>query len=226
MSKSKYNVVNPDDIVKQYGADTFRMYEMFLGPIEISKPWDTKGIEGVNKFIKRFWRLFNDEQKGWIVSDEAATEAELKTLHRTIKKVEEATERFSFNTAVSQFMICVNELMDLKCNKREILEPLVVLIAAYAPHMAEELWSQLGHQDSVVNAAYPNWEEKYTVDNSKVYPVAINGKTRAEMEFALDASQADIEAAVFANEKIQGYLEGKTPKKIIFVKGKMINIVL
>jgi leucyl-tRNA synthetase len=226
MSKSKYNVVNPDDIVKQYGADTFRMYEMFLGPIEISKPWDTKGIEGVSKFIKRFWRLFMDEQKGLIVTDDAPTEAELKVIHRTIKKVEENTERFSFNTSVSQFMICVNELMDLKCNKRAILEPLVVLIAAYAPHMAEELWQQLGKQGSVVDAPYPTWEEKYTVDNTKVYPVAINGKTRAEMEFALDAAQADIEAAVFANEKIQGYLEGKTPKKIIFVKGKMINIVI
>jgi leucyl-tRNA synthetase len=226
MSKSKYNVVNPDDIVKQYGADTFRMYEMFLGPIELSKPWDTKGIEGVHKFIKRFWRLFMDEQKGLIVNDEAPTEAELKVLHRTIKKVEDNTERFSFNTSVSQFMICVNELMDLKCNKRAILEPLVVLIAAYAPHMAEELWQQLGNESSVVDAPYPTWEEKYTVDNTKVYPVAINGKTRAEMEFALDAAQVDIEAAVFANEKIQGYLEGKTPKKIIFVKGKMINIVL
>lgn len=226
MSKSKYNVVNPDDIVQQYGADTFRMYEMFLGPIELSKPWDTKGIEGVSKFIKRFWRMFNDEQKGWIVTDDEATEAELKVLHRTIKKIEDNTERFSFNTSVSQFMICVNELMDLKCNKRAILEPLVVLIAAYAPHIAEELWQQLGKEGSVVNAPYPTWEEKYTVDNTKVYPVAINGKTRAEMEFALDAAQADIEAAVFANEKIQGYLEGKTPKKIIFVKGKMINIVL
>lgn len=226
MSKSKYNVVNPDDIVKQYGADTFRMYEMFLGPIELSKPWDTKGIEGVSKFIKRFWRLFMDEQKGLIVTDEAPTEAELKVLHRTIKKVEDNTERFSFNTSVSQFMICVNELMDLKCNKRAILEPLVVLIAAYAPHMAEELWQQLGKEGSVVDAPYPSWEEKYTVDNTKVYPVAINGKTRAEMEFPLDAAQADIEAAVFANEKIQAYLEGKTPKKIIFVKGKMINIVL
>ncbi len=226
MSKSKYNVVNPDDIVQQYGADTFRMYEMFLGPIELSKPWDTKGIEGVHKFIKRFWRLFMDEQKGLIVTDEAPTEAELKVLHRTIKKIEDNTERFSFNTSVSQFMICVNELMDLKCNKRAILEPLVVLIAAYAPHMAEELWQQLGKEGSVVDAPYPTWEEKYTVDNTKVYPVAINGKTRAEMEFALDAAQADIEAAVFANEKIQGYLEGKTPKKIIFVKGKMINIVL
>lgn len=226
MSKSKLNVVNPDVLVKEYGADTFRMYEMFLGPIELSKPWDTKGIEGVSKFIKRFWRMFNDEQKGWIVTDDAATEAELKVLHRTIKKIEDNTERFSFNTSVSQFMICVNELMDLKCNKRAILEPLVVLIAAYAPHIAEELWQQLGNEGSVVNAPYPTWEEKYTVDNTKVYPVAINGKTRAEMEFALEAAQADIEAAVFANEKIQAYLEGKTPKKIIFVKGKMINIVL
>lgn len=226
MSKSKYNVVNPDDIVKQYGADTFRMYEMFLGPIEMSKPWDTKGIEGVHKFIKRFWRLFNDEQTGWIVTDTAADEKELKILHRTIKKIEEDTERFSFNTAVSQFMICVNELMDLKCNKRAVLDPLVRLIAAYAPHMAEKLWQQLGNTGSVINAPYPVWEEKYVVDNTKVYPVAVNGKTRTELEFPLDAAQSDIEAVVLADEKIKGYLDGKQPKKIIFVKGRMINIVI
>lgn len=226
MSKSKYNVVNPDDIVRQYGADTFRMYEMFLGPIEMSKPWDTKGIEGVHKFLKRFWRLFIDEQRGLIVTDEAATLPELKTLHRTIKKVAEDTERFSFNTAVSQFMICVNELTDFKCHKREVLDPLVKVITPYAPHMAEALWQQLGHSGSVVTALYPGWEEQYVVDNTKVYPVAINGKTRAEMEFALDMPQSEIEAAVMANEKVQQYLEGKSPKKVIFVKGKMINIVL
>jgi len=226
MSKSKYNVVNPDDIVRQYGADTFRMYEMFLGPIEMSKPWDTKGIEGVHKFLKRFWRLFQDEQQGLAVTDEQPSEQELKVLHRTIKKVEEDTERFSFNTAVSQFMICVNELTDLKCRKRAVLDPLVRVIAPYAPHMAEELWQQLGHKESVVAAAYPAWEERYVVDNTKVYPVAINGKTRTEMEFALDAPQADIEAAVMSSEKVQHYLEGKTPKKVIFVKGRMINIVL
>lgn len=226
MSKSKYNVVNPDDIVKDYGADTFRMYEMFLGPIDMSKPWDTKGIEGVHRFLKKLWRLYADEQKGWIVTDEAATDAELKVLHKTIKKISDDMERFSFNTSVSQFMITVNELSSLNCHKRAILEPLAILICPFAPHMAEELWHKLGHTDSVVKAAYPKYEEKYTIDNTKNYPVAINGKARVEMEFALDAEQADIEAAVLANEAVQKWMEGKPPKKIIFVKGKMINVVI
>jgi leucyl-tRNA synthetase len=226
MSKSKYNVVNPDDIITQYGADTFRMYEMFLGPLDVSKPWDTKGIEGVHRFLRKFWRLYNDEANGWIVKDEEATEAELKALHKTIKKIEQDTERFSFNTAVSQFMIAVNELTDLNCHKRSILTPLVQLICPYAPHIAEELWAQLGETGSVITAAFPKWEEKYTTENSKLYPVAINGKTRTELEFALDASQADIEQIVLANEVVQKWLEGNAPKKIIFVKGRMINIVL
>ena len=226
MSKSKYNVVNPDDIITQYGADTFRMYEMFLGPLDVSKPWDTKGIEGVHRFLRKFWRLFNDDAKGWIVTDDVATDAELKALHKGIKKIEQDTERFSFNTAVSQFMIIVNELSELNCHKRSILAPLVQLICPYAPHIAEELWAQLGENGSVVAAPFPQWEEQYTTENSKVYPVAINGKTRTELEFALDASQADIEQIVLANEVVQKWLEGNAPKKIIFVKGKMINIVL
>ncbi|HTN17479.1 MAG TPA: class I tRNA ligase family protein, partial [Chitinophagaceae bacterium] len=226
MSKSKYNVVNPDDIIAQYGADTFRMYEMFLGPLDVSKPWDTKGIEGVHRFLKKFWRLYNDESKGGIVTDEAATDAELKVLHKTIKKIGQDTERFSFNTAVSQFMIAVNELTDLSCHKRAILDPLVRLITPYAPHMAEELWQQLGHTTSVVAAALPQWEERYVSESSKVYPVAINGKTRTELEFGLDAAQADIELQVLADETVQKWLEGKAPKKIIFVKGKMINVVI
>lgn len=226
MSKSKYNVVNPDDIVNQYGADTFRMYEMFLGPIEMSKPWDTKGIEGVHRFLKKFWRLFNDEQKGWIVTDEPATDAELKALHKTIKKIEGDTEKFSFNTAVSQFMICVNELTDLDCHKRAILDPLVRVLASYAPHVAEELWKQLGNEGSVIHAVYPQWEEKYTVENSKVYPIAINGKARTELEFALDAEQAFIEKEVLSNEVVQKWLEGKEPKKFIYVRGRMINVVV
>lgn len=226
MSKSKYNVINPDDIIAQYGADTFRMYEMFLGPLDVSKPWDTKGIEGVHRFLRKFWRLYNDDAKGWIVSDDVATEAELKALHKSIKKIEQDTERFSFNTAVSQFMILVNELSELNCHKRSILTPLVQLICPYAPHIAEELWAQLGEAGSVITATFPKWEEKYTTENSKVYPVAINGKTRTELEFALDASQADIEQIVLANEVVQKWLEGNAPKKIIFVKGKMINIVL
>ncbi|PSK89875.1 leucine--tRNA ligase [Taibaiella chishuiensis] len=226
MSKSKYNVVNPDDIVAQYGADTFRMYEMFLGPIEMSKPWDTKGIEGVHRFLKKFWRLFYDEQKGWIVTEEAASEAELKVLHKTIKKIESDTERFSFNTVVSQFMICVNELTDLNCHKRGILDALVRLITPYAPHMAEALWQQLGNEGSVIHALFPEWEEKYVTENSKVYPIAINGKPRTELEFALDAEEAFIRAEVLANEAVQKWLEGKEPKKFIYVKGRMINVVV
>ncbi len=226
MSKRYYNVVNPDDIVAQYGADTFRMYEMFLGPIEMSKPWDTKGIEGVHRFLKKFWRLFNDEQKGWIVTDEAATGAELKALHKAIKKIEADTERFSFNTVVSQFMICVNELTDLNCHKREVLNGLVRLITPYAPHVAEELWKQLGNEGSVIHAEFPEWEEKYVAENSKVYPIAINGKARTELEFALDAEEAFIRSEVLANEVVQKWLEGKEPKKFIYVRGRMINVVL
>jgi leucyl-tRNA synthetase len=226
MSKSKYNVVNPDDIVAQYGADTFRMYEMFLGPIDISKPWDTKGIEGVHRFLKKMWRLYADEQQGWIVNDEAATEAELRILHKTVKKIGEDIERFSFNTSVSQFMICVNELATLGCHKRAILEPLAVAICAFAPHMAEELWQKLGNSGSVVDAAFPKYEEQYVTDNSKKYPVAVNGKTRIEMEFPLDAEPAIIEKEVLADETIKKWLEGKEPKKFIYVKGKMINVVV
>lgn len=226
MSKSKYNVVNPDDIVAQYGADTFRMYEMFLGPIDVSKPWDTKGIEGVHRFLKKLWRLYADEQAGWIVTDEDATEQELKVIHKTIKKIADDIEKFSFNTSVSQFMICVNELATLNCHKRSVLEKLALCLAPFAPHIAEELWHRLGNEDSVVKADFPKAEEIYLVENTKVYPIAINGKTRLEMEFPLDAAQVFIEEVVLANEAIQKYLEGKAPKKIIFVKGRMINIVV
>ena len=226
MSKSKYNVVNPDDIVAQYGADTFRMYEMFLGPIDVSKPWDTKGIEGVHRFLKKMWRLYSDEQKGWVVNDDAATDEELRILHKTIKKISEDIERFSFNTSVSQFMICINELTTLGCHKRAILEPLVVAICPFAPHMAEELWQQLGNAGSVINAAFPIHEDRYVTENTKKYPVAVNGKTRVDMEFPLDAEQTTIEQEVLANEIIQKWMEGKAPKKFIYVKGKMINVVV
>ena len=226
MSKSKYNVVNPDDIVAQYGADTFRMYEMFLGPVEMSKPWDTKGIEGVHRFLKKLWRLYADEQKGWIVTNEAPTDAELRLLHKTIKKIGEDIERFAFNTSVSQFMITVNELSTMGCHKKAILEPLAVLICPFAPHIAEEIWHQLGNPGSVTHAAFPKYEQQYVTDNSKVYPVAINGKPRYEMEFALDALQADIEKEVLGHEQIIKWTEGKTPKKFIYVKGKMINVVI
>jgi leucyl-tRNA synthetase len=226
MSKSKRNVINPDDIVAQYGADTFRMYEMFLGPIDVSKPWDTKGIEGVHRFLKKMWRLYADEQKGWIVTDEAATEAELRILHKTIKKIGEDIERFSFNTSVSQFMICVNDLTGLNCHKRAILEPLAIIIAPFAPHFAEELWHRFGHESTVLDAPFPQHEEKYIAENSKKYPVAVNGKTRVDMEFPLDMEQELIKTEVLANATIQKWLEGKEPKKFIYVKGKMINVVV
>ncbi|MBS1778488.1 MAG: leucine--tRNA ligase [Bacteroidetes bacterium] len=227
MSKSKYNVVNPDDVVAQFGADTFRMYEMFLGPIDVSKPWEQKGIEGVHRFIKKLWRLYFDEQKGWIVTEEEPTDAELRIIHKTIKKVGDDIERFSFNTAVSQFMICVNELSSLNCHKRTILEALAVIIAPFAPHLAEELWQTgFGHTSSVLDAPFPAYKEQYTVDNSKKYPVAVNGKTRVEMEFPLDIDQKQLEKEVLADATIQKWLEGKEPKKIIYVKGKMINLVV
>jgi leucyl-tRNA synthetase len=226
MSKSKYNVVNPDDIVAQYGADTFRMYEMFLGPVEMSKPWDTKGIEGVHRFLKKMWRLYMDEQQGWIVTDEKATDAELRILHKTIKKISGDIERFSFNTSVSQFMICVNELSALGCHKREILEPLAVVICPFAPHIAEELWHRSGHTGSVVAASFPRYEERYIAENTKKYPVAVNGKTRVEMEFPLEAEQAAVQQDVLADPTIQKWMEGQPLKKFIYVKGKMINVVV
>lgn len=226
MSKSKFNVDNPDDIVDKYGADTFRMYEMFLGPVEISKPWDTKGIEGVHRFLKKLWRLFYDEVKGQLWNNDKATDAELKVLHKTIKKIEDDTERFSFNTGVSTFMIAVNELSDLKCHKKEILEQLLILLTPYAPHVSEELWSLLGNSGSILDASFPKFEAKYVTESTKDYPVAINGKTRTELTLDLSISQQEVEAIVLANETVQKWLEGKQPKKIIYVKNKMINVVV
>ncbi len=227
MSKRYFNVVNPDDIVTRFGADTFRMYEMFLGPVEQDKPWDTKGIEGVHRFLKKVWRLFADEEKGKrIVTNDEPTEAEWKALYRMIKKVDDDTERFSFNTAVSTFMIGVNELSDLKTHKKKILEKLTVSLTAYAPHLAEELWIMLGNEGSVLDASWPAVEEKYLVETSKTYPVAINGKTRHEMTLALDATQQEVEQKVLADDMVKKWLDGKTPKKIIYVKNKMINVVV
>lgn len=226
MSKSKFNTVNPDDLVNRYGADTFRMYEMFLGPVEQSKPWDTKGIEGVHRFLKKLWRLFNDEVKGNIWNEEKATPAELKILHKAIKKIEDDTERFSFNTAVSAFMVCVNELSEAKCNKREVLEPLLILLTPYAPHIAEELWHELGNTSSILDANYPAFEEKYLVESTKEYPVSINGKLRATIVLPLDIAQSDAEAQVLNDEKIKKWTDGNNIKKFIFVKGKMINVVV
>lgn len=226
MSKSKYNTVNPNDLVEKYGADTFRMYEMFLGPVEQSKPWDTKGIEGVHRFLKKLWRLFADEQKGLIVKSDDPTPEELKVLHKTIQKIDADSDNFSYNTAVSQFMICVNELASMKCHKRCILEPLLVLLTPFAPHISEELWQLMGNTTSILDAAYPVYNEQYTKESAFNYPIAINGKTRTEIGFALDADNAAVEKEVIANEIVQKWLEGKAPKKVIIVKGRMINVVI
>ncbi|MES2773509.1 MAG: class I tRNA ligase family protein [Bacteroidota bacterium] len=226
MSKSKFNTVNPDELVVKYGADTFRMYEMFLGPVEVSKPWDTKGIEGVHRFLKKLWRLFFDEAKGKVWNEAEPTAVELKVLHKTIKKIEEDTERFSFNTAVSAFMIAVNDLMDLKCGKKAILEPLVIMLVPYAPHIAEELYHALGNNTLAIDAAFPIFEEKYIAESAKEYPVSINGRVRTTMNFALDAEQPEVEQSVLANELVQKWMEGKPHKKVIYVKGRMINVVV
>jgi leucyl-tRNA synthetase len=226
MSKSKFNTVNPNMLVEKYGADTFRMYEMFLGPVDQSKPWDTKGIEGVHRFLKKLWRLFYDDVKDKAWNDEKANDADLKVLHKTIKKVEEDTERFSYNTAVSAFMVCVNELTDLKCHKKEILQPLLILLAPYAPHIAEELYHALGNNSTIIDAAYPELEKKYLIESEKEYPISINGKMRTTITISLDASEAEVERIALDNEIVQKWLEGRSPKKIIFVKNKMVNIVV
>ena len=225
MSKSMFNVVNPDYIVEAYGADTLRMYEMFLGPLEQSKPWDTNGIDGVHKFLRRFWGKFYSREGVLMVNDDKATPAELKTLHKTIKKVGEDIENFSFNTSVAAFMICLNELGD--CSKREILEPLTALIAPFAPHIAEELWREaLGHTTTVCDAQFPEFKAEYLVENSFEYPVMINGKLRFKQEYALDKTPDEIQRDIVTTEGAAKWLEGKQPKKIIVVKGKIINIVL
>ncbi|MBO2543217.1 leucine--tRNA ligase [Salegentibacter sp. BDJ18] len=224
MSKSKYNVVNPDDICEDYGADTLRMYEMFLGPLEQAKPWNTAGITGVHNFLKKLWKLYHNGEQ-FEVSEEKASADSLKSLHKTIKKVTEDIEEFSFNTSVSTFMICVNELSAQKCNSREVLEPLVILLAPYAPHISEELWNKLGNSESVVTAEYPIFEEKYLVESTKNYPVSFNGKMRFTMELPLDMPKDEIEKTVMADERTQKQLDGRTPKKIIVIPGKIVNIV-
>ena len=227
MSKSKFNVVNPDDIIEQYGADTLRLYEMFLGPLEQAKPWNTNGIEGVYKFLRKVWRLFHDAEGNFHVSDEEPTKAEYKALHKIIKKVEEDIERFSFNTSVSAFMICVNELTDLKTNKRKILQDLLVVLQPYAPHITEELWSQLGNPaGSISYATYPTFNPEYLVESEFAYPVSINGKMKMNLPLALDLDQAAVETIVKENAEVQRLLDGKAIKKMIFVKGKIINIVV
>lgn len=224
MSKSKYNVVNPDSICEDYGADSLRLYEMFLGPLEQYKPWNTAGITGVHGFLKKLWKLYVDDN-GIKVTNSEPSKDSLKTLHKTIKKVEEDIENFSFNTSVSTFMIAVNELTAEKCTSREILEPLVILMSPYAPHISEELWHQLGHEESISTVAFPKFDERHLVESSKNYPISFNGKMRFTLELPMDMSKDDIEKAVMAHEKTQAQLEGRTPKKVIVVPGKIVNIV-
>ncbi len=226
MSKRWYNVVNPDTICKQYGADSLRLYEMFLGPLEQSKPWNTAGITGVHSFLKKLWKLYHSGENGTFhITNKKPSKEELKTLHKTIKKVAEDIENFSFNTSVSTFMIAVNELTAQKCANRTILEPLLILISPYAPHIAEELWNKLGHTESIATAPFPKFEEKYLIESTKTYPISFNGKMRFTMELSLDLSKEEIEKAVMAHEKTQLQLQGRTPKKIIVVPGKIVNIV-
>ena len=225
MSKSKLNVVNPDALVQQYGADTLRMYEMFLGPIEASKPWNTNGIEGVFKFLRKFWGLFHSEDT-FSVSDQEPTKEELKVLHGTLKKVAEDIDKLSLNTSVSTFMIAVNELSSLKCDKRSILEPLTIALAPFAPHISEELWQLLGHEDSIIKAAYPSFDEKYLKEDAFEYPVSINGKMRVKLNFPIEASKESIEEEVLKNEIVMKWMDGKPPKKVIIVSKKIVNVVV
>ena len=224
MSKSKYNVVNPDDICEQYGADTLRLYEMFLGPLEQAKPWNTAGISGVYNFLRKLWRLYFSDS-GWQVTDETPTAEMLKALHKTIKKVNEDIQSFSFNTSVSQFMICVNELSALKCHHKAILEPVAILIAPFAPHIAEELWKHLGHNESITYAPYPTHDDQYLQEDSKEYPVSFNGKVRFKRAFPTDMPIAEIEQAILADPQTAEQLQGKAPKKVIVVPNRIINVV-
>ncbi|MDF2157322.1 leucine--tRNA ligase [Algoriphagus sp. CAU 1675] len=226
MSKSKYNVVNPDDIIEKYGADTLRLYEMFLGPLEQFKPWNTNGIDGVFKFLRKLWNLYHNAKGEFEVSDAAPSKEELKALHKTIKKMEEDMANFSFNTSVSSFMICVNELTALKSNKRAILEPLAVLVSPYAPHIAEELWALLGHTESITKAGFPEFKEEYLIESNFEYPVMINGKMRAKLNLPLSLAVPEIEKAAMGDETVQKWMEGKSPKKVIIVPGKIINLVV
>jgi leucyl-tRNA synthetase len=226
MSKSYFNVVNPDEIIENYGADTLRMYEMFLGPLEVSKPWNTNGIDGVFKFLRRIWNLFHNAGGEFKITEDEPTPAELKVLHKALKKVEYDIDHYSFNTTVSELMICSNELTSLKCNKRAILEPLVIALAPYAPHISEELWEKLGHTDTIFDATFPQYNEAYLAETSFEYPISINGKVRAKMNFALDMPKEDVEKLVLASDIVQKWTDGKTPKKVIVVPGRIVNVVI
>ena len=225
MSKSMFNVVNPDEICDTYGADTLRLYEMFLGPLEQSKPWDTKGIDGVNRFLKKFWRLFYERDR-WLVTDGKATPAELKVLHRLIGKERSDIESFSYNTTISAFMIAVNDLTALKCTKREILEPMVILLSPFAPHIAEELWHALGHGSSVSDARFPEYVEAYTVEDNCTYAVSFNGKTRFTVDLPKSMAREEVEGAVRGMEQTAKYVAGLQIVKVIVVPGKIVNIVV
>jgi leucyl-tRNA synthetase len=221
-----YNVVTPDVIIEQYGADTLRLYEIFLGPLEISKPWDTSGIEGVYRFLKKLWRLFYSVNDEFTVTNEKPTAEEQKVIHKTIKKIKDDIEKFSFNTSVSAFMICVNELYELKCNKKVVLENLVIILSPFAPHVAEELWEKLGNASSVTQAKFPNFDESYLIENTKTYPVSFNGKVRFNIDLPAEATKEDVEKTVMALENTKKWLDGNTPKKVIVVPGRIINIVI
>ena len=226
MSKSKYNVVNPDDVIAQYGADCFRMYEMFLGPIEQHKPWDTKGIDGVSKFLRKLWRLFYNNQNEWIVDTTPASKQELKVLHKTIQKIQEDIENFSLNTSVSAFMVCVNELGSLTCHKKEVLEPLLILLAPFAPFITEEIWETMGNTSSIHQSHFPTFNASYLVEASHEYPVSINGKMRAKISLPTGATKEIAEQAVLSESVLEKWIDGKNIKKLIFVPGKIINVVI
>ena len=226
MSKSKGNVINPDDLVEQYGADTLRMYEMFLGPLDQPKPWDTHGIEGVHKFLNKLWRLYHSDNRSFAVIDESATNGELKVIHKTIKKIASDIERLSFNTSISAFMICVNELLELNCNKREILEDLAIIVSPFAPHIAEELWRLLGHSDSVSSASFPAFNESYLVENTFSYPISFNGKLRFKLDLPIDLTKQEVEKEVLSNDQTIKWLQGKDLKRIIVVEKRIVNVVV
>jgi leucyl-tRNA synthetase len=230
MSKSKWNVVSPDDMIDKYGADCLRLYEMFLGPLELSKPWNTNGITGTSNFIRKFWRLYHRQdllkELEFFISDDSPTKEELKTLHKTIKKVREDIGRFSFNTSISTFMICINELTDLKCNKRAILEPLTVIISPYAPHITEELWQLLGNKESITKSRFPQFNEEYLVESDFAYPVSVNGKTKLNLSFPLSLTKEDVEREVLNADQVKKILNGMPPKKVIVVHGRIVNIVV
>ena len=226
MSKSKYNTQTPDDLVESYGADTLRMYEMFLGPLEQFKPWDVKGISGVHNFLRKLWRHLHDENNSFYVNEDSANEQSFKTIHKTIKKVDEDIERFSFNTVVSSLMICLNELVEQKCVDKKIITDFIVLLSPYAPHFAEEIWQKLGYTSSISEAMFPKYESKYLVESEFSYPVSFNGKMRFKVNLPAEMSKENIEAFILKHEKTAHYIGSNKPKRIIIVPKKIINIVI